>query len=57
MHGLVLLYTLVATAAGVVAWRTFLRHGNVEAVQRLERRMAGTSILALVLGAMLTQPL
>lgn len=60
VHAAVLLYILLATAAGVVAWRRFQKHGDVAAIQRLERRMAGTStlgfavvILALVLGAML----
>ena len=59
VHAAVLLYILVATAAGVVAWRGFLRHGDVARVQRLEKRAAGFStllfaalILALVLGAM-----
>jgi hypothetical protein len=59
VHAAVLLYILVATAAGVVAWRGFLRHGDVATVQRLEKRVAGFStllfgalILALVLGAM-----
>jgi len=59
VHAAVLLYILVATAAGVVAWRGFLRHGDVASVQRLEKRVAGFStllfsalILALVLGAM-----
>jgi len=59
VHAAVLLYILVATAAGVVAWRSFLRHGDVASVQRLERRMAGLStllfgalILVLVVGAM-----
>ena len=59
VHAAVLLYILVATAAGVVAWRGFLRHGDVVSVQRLEKRVAGFStllfsalILALVLGAM-----
>ena len=58
VHAAVLRTILVATAAGVVAWRGFLRHGDVASVQRLERRVAGFStvlfaalILALVLGA------
>lgn len=61
VHAAVLLYILLATAAGVLAWRRFQKHGDVEAIQRLERRMAGTTtlgfsvlILALVLGAMLS---
>jgi len=64
VHAAVLLYILVATAAGVVAWRGFLRHGDVDTVQRLEKRVAGYStllfgamILALVLGAMAGQRL
>ena len=59
VHAAVLLYILVATAVGVVAWRGFLRHRDVATVQRLEKRVAGFStllfgalILALVLGAM-----
>ena len=59
VHAAVLLYILVATGAGVVAWRGLLRHGDVARVQRLEKRAAGFStllfaalILALVLGAM-----
>ena len=62
VHAAVLLYILVATAAGVVAWRSFLRHGDVARVQRLEKRAAGFStllfaalILALVLGAIAGQ--
>ena len=62
VHGAVLLYILMATAAGVVAWRSFLRHGEVATVQRLEKRLACFStlliaalILALVLGAIAGQ--
>lgn len=61
VHAAVLFYILVATAAGVVAWRRFQRHGEAEAIQRFERRMAGTTtlgffvlILVLVLAAMLS---
>lgn len=64
VHAAVLLYILVATAAGVMAWRGFLRHGDVATVQRLEKRVAGFStllfgalVLALVLGAMAAQHL
>ena len=63
VHVAVLLYILVATSAGVLAWRRFLRHGDAAAVQRLEHRMAGLSTLALgavivamVLGAMASSP-
>ena len=59
VHALVLIYILLATAAAVVAWRRFLKHGDAAAIQRLERRMAGFTtlgfsglILALVLAAM-----
>lgn len=59
MHAVALLYILLATAGGVVAWRRFQRHGDVAAIRRLERRMAGTTtlgfavvILALVFSAM-----
>jgi hypothetical protein len=64
VHALVLLYILVATAAAVVAWRAFLRHGDAAALQRLEQRVAGfatlafgAGILALVLGAMAAGPI
>jgi len=64
VHGAVLLYILAATAAGVFAWRGYLRHGDVATVQRFERRVAGFSslifgalILSLVLGAMASHPL
>jgi hypothetical protein len=63
VHALVLLYILMATAAAVMAWRAFLRHGDAVALQRLEQRVAGYSslafgvgLLALVLGAMAGGP-
>jgi len=62
VHAAVLLYILLATAAAVVAWRRFQKHGDAAAIQRLERRMAGITslgfavvILALVLGAMASE--
>ena len=64
VHGAILLYILVATAAGVLAWRGYLRHGDVAKKQRFERRIAGFSslifgalVLSLVLGAMTQQSL
>jgi len=64
VHGAVLLYVLVATAAGVLAWRGYLRHGDVAKKQRFERRIAGFSslifgalVLSLVLGTMTQQSL
>jgi hypothetical protein len=64
VHAAVLLYILMATVAGVVAWRGFLSHGDVVIIQRLEKRMAsystllfGAMILALVLGALAGQRL
>lgn len=58
VHAVVLLYILLATASGVVAWRRFQNHGDAKAIQRLERRMAGSTtlgfavlILVLVLSA------
>ena len=64
VHAAVLFYILMATVAGVVAWRGFLSHGDVAIIHRLERRLAGFStllfgamILALVLGAMVVRPL
>lgn len=64
VHAVVLLYILLATASGVIAWRRFQRHGDAASIQRLEPRMAGLSslgfgvvILALVLGAMASAPL
>jgi len=43
LHITVLLYIMVATSSGVIAWRRFQRHGDAAAVQRLEQRMAGAS--------------
>ncbi len=64
VHAAVMFYILMATFAGVVAWRGFLSHGDIAIIHRLERRVAGFStllfgamIIALVLGAMLVQPL
>jgi hypothetical protein len=64
VHAAVLFYILMATVAGVVAWRGFLSHGDVAIIHRLERRVAGFStllfgamIMSLVLGAMVIQPL
>jgi hypothetical protein len=59
VHTTILAYILVATGAGVLAWRRFLENRDLAALQRLERRMAGIStavfggvILALVALAM-----
>ena len=63
VHVAVLAYILTATAAGVLAWRRFLRHEDPLRAQRLERRLAGVAtlalgvvILAMVLGAMASGP-
>ena len=60
IHIAVLLYIMVATCSGVIAWRCFQKHGDAAAIQRLEKRMAGIStfvfvslILALVIGSAL----
>ena len=60
IHIAVLLYIMVATCSGVIAWRRFQKHGDAAAIQRLEKRMAGIStfvfvslILALVIGSAL----
>lgn len=64
VHGLILMYIVVATVAGVLTWRTFLNHGDVARMKRLETRIAGFSslalgiaILSLVFGAMAGEPL
>ncbi len=60
IHIAVLLYIMVATGSGVIAWRRFQRHGDAAAIQRLEQRIALIStsafislILALVIGSAL----
>lgn len=45
VHSAVLLYILLATASGVVAWRRYQRQGDSRAVQQQERRMAGITTL------------
>ncbi len=60
VHFTVLLYIMVATSSGVIAWRRFQKHGDAAAIKRLEKRMAGIStsvfislILVLVIGSAL----
>lgn len=56
VHSSVLVYILLATASGVVAWRRYQRQEDSKAIQRQERRMAGITSLgfaALVLAQVL----
>ena len=48
VHIAVLLYIMVATSCGVIAWRRFQKHGDAAAIQRLEQRMAGISTFVFV---------
>ena len=48
VHIAVLLYIMVATSSGVIAWRRFQKHGDAAAIQRLEQRMAGISTFVFV---------
>jgi hypothetical protein len=56
VHSSVLLYILLATASGVVAWRRYQRQEDSKAIQWQERRMAGLTSLgfaALILAQIL----
>lgn len=48
VHAVVLLYILVATAAGVISWRRLQRRVEPCSIRKFERRAAGISTTALI---------